>query len=199
VPTGLLIIDIQNDYFPGGKMELEGSNQAAQTARQLLDFFRAHRLPVFHIQHLATRPRVVPNPVVPNPATFFVPGTPGAEIHAEVKPLENEIVVQKHFPNSFRETELLQLLQHHQVKRLAIAGMMTHMCIDATVRAATDHGFECLIAHDACATRALNFGGRTVPAADVHAAFLAALNSSYGKVLSTAEILAKGFVDLTEE
>ena len=194
MPTGLLIIDIQNDYFPGGKMELEGSNQAAQAAKQLLDFFRAHRLPVFHIQHLATRPRVVPNP-----ATFFVPGTPGAEIHAEVKPLENEIVVQKHFPNSFRETELLQLLQHHQIQRLAIAGMMTHMCVDATVRAATDHGFECLIAHDACATRALNFGGRTVPAADVHAAFLAALNGSYGKVLSTAEILAKGFVDLTEE
>ncbi|OQA12905.1 MAG: Streptothricin hydrolase [Chloroflexi bacterium ADurb.Bin360] len=189
MPTGLLIIDIQNDYFPGGKMELEGSDQAAQTARQMLDFFRAHRLPVFHIQHLATRPS----------AAFFVPGTPGAEIHAEVKPLENEIVVQKHFPNSFRETELLQLLQHHQVKRLAIAGMMTHMCVDATVRAATDHGFECLIAHDACATRTLNFGGRTVPAADVHAAFLAALNGSYGKVLSTAEILAKGFVDLTEE
>lgn len=194
MPTGLLIIDIQNDYFPGGKMELQGSEQAAQAARQLLDFFRAHRLPVFHIQHLATRPRVVPNP-----ATFFVPGTPGAEIHAEVKPLENEIVVQKHFPNSFRETELRQLLQQQQVQRLTIAGMMTHMCVDATVRAATDYGFECLIAHNACATRALNFSGRIVPAADVHAAFLAALNGSYGKVLSTAEILAKVFVDLTEE
>lgn len=183
MPTGLLIIDIQNDYFPGGKMELEGSNQAAQAARQLLDFFRAHRLPVFHIQHLATRPG----------ATFFVPGTPGAEIHAEVKPLENEIVVQKHFPNSFRETELLQLLQHHQIQRLAIAGMMTHMCVDATVRAATDYGFECLIAHNACATRALNFSGRIVPAADVHAAFLAALNGTYGKVLSTAEIIQNSF------
>ncbi|MDX9954200.1 MAG: cysteine hydrolase family protein [Anaerolineae bacterium] len=209
MPTGLLIIDIQNDYFPGGKMELEGSDQAAKTARQLLNFFRARHLPVFHIQHLATRPRVVPNPVVPNPvvpnpvvpnpATFFLPGTSGAEIHPEVQPLENETVVQKHFPNSFRETELLQLLQQHQVQRLAIAGMMTHMCVDATVRAATDHGFECLIAHDACATRALNFGGRTVPAPDVHAAFLAALNGTYGKVLSTAEIIAKGFDDLTEE
>ncbi|HVN53472.1 MAG TPA: cysteine hydrolase family protein [Anaerolineaceae bacterium] len=177
--TSLLLIDVQNDYFPGGKMELEGSLEAAQQARRLLDCFRQRHLPLVHIQHLAVRPG----------ATFFLPGTKGAQIHPLVAPLEGETLFQKNYPNSFRQTSLLEHLHSLSVDRLVIAGSMTHMCIDATTRAAYDHGFQCLVAHDACATRALNFGERTVPAADVHAAFLAALKSTFATVLSVEEIL----------
>jgi nicotinamidase-related amidase len=179
IPVGLLLIDIQNDYFPGGKMALEGSEAAGQVAGQLLTFFRQYQLPTVHIQHLSLRPG----------ATFFLPQTPGAEIQASVTPLRIETVIQKHYPNSFRETGLLEHLQQQKVRRLVIAGMMTHMCVDATTRAATDYGFECQIARDGCATRALQLDDRIVAAADVHTAFLAALQGTYGQVMTATAIM----------
>jgi nicotinamidase-related amidase len=63
--------------------------------------------------------------------------------------------------------------------------MMTHMCVDATTRAAFDHGFRCTLLHDACATRALSFNGVTVPAMQVQMSFLAALGAVYAKVVGT--------------
>ncbi len=179
--TGLVIIDIQKDYFPGGKMELEGSLAASENARLLLDYFRETKRPFVHVQHIAVRPG----------ASFFLPNTEGVEIHANVQPLKGEMVIQKHFPNAFRETALWRCLQEQQVNRLVVCGMMTHMCVDATTRAATDQGFDCLVAGDACATRTLRFQGKEIPAEQVHRAFLAALNGSFGRVLSTQAILAE--------
>ena len=175
----LLIVDIQNDYFPGGKNELVGSLPAAEHARRLLDAFRRARLPIVFMQHIAIRPG----------ATTFLPGTPGAEIHPLIQPRQGETVIQKHYPNSFRDTPLLEHLHQLGTSRLMIAGMMTHMCVDAAVRAAVDLGFECLVAADACATKDLVFGEQLVPAAHVHAAFLAALNAGYARVLGTDELL----------
>ncbi len=134
---------------------------------------------IVHIQHLSIRPG----------ARFFLPGTPGAEIHASVQPLVNETIIQKHYPNSFRETGLLEHLHANQVSRLVIAGMMTHMCVEATTRAACDFGFECLVAGDACATKDLGFQDQVVPAGHVHAACLAALQGTYAKVLTVEEII----------
>jgi len=179
MPVGLLLIDIQNDYFPGGRMGLEGSEEAVRAAARLLEFFRREGLPVIHVQHLAARPG----------ATFFIPGTSGAEIHRSVAPADGETVVQKHFPNAFRETGLQALLRRAGVRRLVVAGMMTHMCVDATVRAATDLGYDCLVIGDGCATRPLALNDRSVSAADVQAAFLAALHGSYGRVRGAAEAL----------
>ena len=174
----LLLIDIQNDYFPGGAMELVGSSPAAAQAGKLLQAFRQKALPVIHIQHISTRPG----------ATFFLPNTAGVQIHESVAPNNGETVFQKHYPNSFRETRLLEHLRENQISQLVIAGMMTHMCIDTTSRAATDLGFPCVLAHDACATRALSFNGATVSAQSVQTAFLAALNGLFAKVLSVEEI-----------
>jgi nicotinamidase-related amidase len=177
----LLLIDIQNDYFPGGAMEVVGSADAALKASMLLAAFREQRLPVIHVQHISTRPG----------AAFFVPGTPGVDIHESVAPRDDEFLVKKHFPNSFRDTHLLAHLHSQGIKQLVIAGMMTHMCVDSTTRAAGDLGFECQLAHDACATRSLSFGGANVPAASVQAAFLAALNGLFAKIKSAEEICAK--------
>lgn len=176
----LLLIDIQNDYFPGGAMELVGSPVAGEKAGELLAAFRAQRLPVLHVRHLSTRPG----------AGFFLPGTPGAEIHPSVAPLAGEPIFVKHFPNSFRDTELLAYLQEHGIGELTIAGMMTHMCVDTTVRAAFDLGFACTLAHDACATRDLAFAKEQVPASQVQAAYLAALSPLFATALTTKEILA---------
>jgi nicotinamidase-related amidase len=177
--TALLLIDIQNDYFPDGKMELEGAPEAAAQARRLLDRFRELDWPTVHIQHIATRPG----------STFFLADTDGAAIHASILPLPGETVIVKHFPNSFRETNLLEHLQGLGIERLVICGMMTHMCVDAAVRATADLGFQVLVAADACATRALTHAETTVPAAHVQAALLAAFKA-YGQVLGTEEILA---------
>ena len=177
--VGLILIDIQNDYFRGGKMELEGSEQAARMAARLLDFFREKKLPLVHIQHIANNPG----------ATFFLPQTPGIEIRSDVKPLSGETVIQKHFPNSFRETTLLDHLRKNNIDQLVVTGNMTHMCVDAAVRAAADLGFQCRIAQDACATRSLTMNDKVVSAPDVHAAFLSALNAAYGRVMPADAVI----------
>jgi nicotinamidase-related amidase len=176
--SALLIIDIQNDYFPGGAMELEGAEAAAARAAAALARFREQDLPAIHVRHLSVRPG----------STFFLPGTPGAEIHAGVRPKPGESVIEKNFPNSFRSTDLQKRLEGLQVKNLVVAGMMTHMCVDATVRHAADLGYKITLLADACATRAQKFGGETVPARQVQAAFLAALNGFYAKVVDLHDL-----------
>lgn len=177
---GLIIVDVQNDYFKGGSMELVGMDEAAASCRVLLDAFRADSAPLFHVQHLATR----------EGATFFVPGTPGAEIHDSMTPAAGEPLVVKHYPSAFRDTGLHETLQQAGIDELVICGAMSHMCIDATTRAAADMGYDCIVAHDACATTDVEFGGRKVPADEVHAAFMSALGFAYAKVVPTKEALA---------
>ena len=177
--TALVIIDIQNDYFPGGAMELEGAEAAGAKAGAALAAFRAKKLPVFHVRHLSVRPG----------ATFFIPGTPGAEIHPSVAPAAGEAVIEKNFPNSFRATGLKQRLDDAGIKHLVVAGMMTQMCVDSSVRAAADLGYRVTLLSDACATRAQSFGGESVPAGQVQRAFLAALNGLFAKVQPTDEYL----------
>jgi nicotinamidase-related amidase len=176
----LVLIDLQNDYFPSGTMELVGAEAAVERAAMLLEAFRRKGLPVFHVQHLAKRAG----------ATFFVPGTVGAEIHSAIRPEREERVVIKHFPNSFRETTLLEDLRAVGASKLTFAGMMTHMCVDTTVRAAADLGFACSLAQDGCATRALEFGGQPVAADKVQLAYLAGLNGSFASVRSAQELCA---------
>lgn len=179
--NALLLIDIQNDYFPGGRMELVGSEQAGQQAGRLLHLFRDKAQPVFHVQHISVQPG----------ASFFLPDTAGADIHSSVRPLSGETIIQKHYPNCFRDTRLAELLKANGINQLTIAGMMTHMCVEAAVRAAFDLGFAGTLAHDACATLDLSFAGRTVPARDVQTACLAALGWGFTEVRSVAEIQAR--------
>jgi nicotinamidase-related amidase len=177
--TVLLLIDIQNDYFSGGRMELVGPIEAAEKASTLLEYFRKKMRPRLHVQHISLRPD----------APFFLPDTPGVNIHESVAPSTRESIVQKHFPNSFRETNLLELLRDREAERIVICGMMTHMCIDATVRAAADLGFKVMVVADACATRTLQQDDLIIPAEHVHGAFLAALKT-YGQILRTEEVLS---------
>jgi nicotinamidase-related amidase len=175
--TALILVDIQKDYFPGGRMELVGMQEAGLQAGELLAFFRQKRWPTFHIQHISVR----------QGASFFLPDTAGIELHDSIKPQAEELVIQKNYPNSFRETSLLKELESHAVKKVVICGAMSHMCIDATTRAAFDHRFECTVVQDACATRDLEFGGKKIAAEDVHGSFMAALGAAYAKVLSLDE------------
>lgn len=179
--TALLLVDIQNDYFPNGKMELRNADEASEYAKRILQHFRETNQPIFHIQHVSIQEN----------ATFFLPNTEGVHIHEKVRPFQQETVILKHFPNSFRETPLLKELQNLQIEQVVICGMMTHMCIDATVRAAFDFGFTCTVVHDACATKDLIFKNVSIPAVYIHNTILAALNGVYAEVISEAEFLKR--------
>jgi nicotinamidase-related amidase len=177
--TALLIIDIQNDYFDNGANPLVDSEIASLHVKKILDKCRADNFEIIHIQHISLRPD----------ATFFLPDTKGCAIHNNVFPIDPEKIIVKHYPNSFRETELLDYLRDKNITELVICGMMTHMCIDATTRAAKDFGFNCTLIGDACATKDLELNGRLIKATEVHNGFLAALNYFYSTVTTTEQYL----------
>ncbi|MBF4635186.1 cysteine hydrolase [Agreia pratensis] len=174
----LLIVDIQLDYFDGGAFPLVEPDAAAAAARTVLDGFRASGEPVVHIFHVSTDAA----------ATFFVPGTPGIGIHPLVAPVGDEIVLEKHEPNSFIGTGLQQVLADEGVTELVVVGMMSSMCIDSTTRAASELGFEVTVVSDACAAPDLSFGDTVIPGAMVHASFMAALDGSFATVLASDEL-----------
>jgi nicotinamidase-related amidase len=175
----LLIIDIQRDYFPGGAYPLVEPEAAAEQARRVLDTFREAGDPVIHMKHVWDAPD----------AAFMRPGTEGIEIHSEVAPNDGELVLEKTTPNSFVGTPLEEELRQRDPDQLVVTGMMSSMCVDATVRAAADLGFSPTVIHDACAAPDLEFKGVDVPGAAVHAAFMAALADGYAEVTSAAELL----------
>jgi nicotinamidase-related amidase len=177
----LLLIDYQNDYFPNGRMECRGSTEAALNARRVLTSFRDKGLPVIHVQHISIR----------RGATFLLPETEGVEIHESVKPLPEEMLIQKNYPSSFRDTQLSGHLREIGAQKLVVCGMMTHMCVDSTVRAAFDYGFKTILVSDACATKDLTCGEVTVPAEFVQAAFIAALGAVFSLVMTVDEFLAE--------
>ncbi|MGP9043494.1 cysteine hydrolase family protein [Cytobacillus kochii] len=178
--TALIIVDIQNDYFPNGKMELSNPVKAASNAAKVLKWFRQNNKDnIFHVQHIASNPGL----------GFFLPNTEGVQLNETVLPLEHESIIIKHAPNSFFKTELERKLREKRVTKLVIVGMMTHMCIDATVRGAVELGFETTLIEDACATRGLSYQDKVVPAEQVHFAFVSALNGMYANVISTEDFL----------
>jgi len=177
--SALLLIDIQNDYFPGGKWEVDGIEPAAANAARLLSDARAKGLKVIHIHH----------EIPAEGAPFFQPGTDGAKINQSVAPEPGETAILKHFPSSFRETTLGEVLKADEITDLIICGAMSQMCVDTTTRAAADLGYTVTVVHDACAARAQSFNGIDVPAEQVHAAHMAALNGPFAQVLATEAVI----------
>ncbi|MDF2923018.1 MAG: nicotinamidase-like amidase [Paenibacillaceae bacterium] len=177
--SALVLIDIQQDYFPGGKNELQAPDAAAAQAALALEFYRRKGLPVYHVRHESIKPG----------AGFFLPGTPGAEIHPAVAPWRDEPVIVKHAPNAFLRTGLKQELLGHKITQLVIVGMMTHMCIDTTVRAAQDFGFSVVVLEDACATKDLMWGEERIPAGTVQKTIMASLNGTFARVIGAERFL----------
>lgn len=173
--SGLILIDIQNDYFKDGKTELNHPTETAKCAKTILDFFRENNLPVYHIQHINT--------------TTKAAGSTGAEINSLVTPNKDEKVFIKHVPNSFYNTALAETLSNNGIKHIVVCGMMTHMCVDTTVRAAKDLGFSVTLIEDACTTKDLVWNGHTIPAEVVHESYMASLNGGFAEIMTAAKFL----------
>jgi nicotinamidase-related amidase len=163
--TALIIIDVQDFYFEEDKLPLEGNVSAAGKAAELIRYFRKNQAPIIHVRHKG-----------------------GGDFHKLVKPRTGEKIIEKEQVNAFRDTDLHKILQELNIDKLVLAGMQTHMCLEAATRAADDYGFNCTVIHDACATRDLEFNGRIVKAADVHASTLSSLKA-YSEIMSVEDYL----------
>jgi nicotinamidase-related amidase len=163
IKTALLIVDIQDFYFPGDGPGLVNAEQASLTAKEILQVFRDKKQLVVHVRHKSSK---------------------GSEIHKNVEPISNEKIITKEEVNSFLGTDLLEYLRGNHINRVVIIGMQTQMCLEAAVRAAHDYGFECVVVQEACATRDLKFGGKVVKAEDVQTSTFATItDGGYGKVI----------------
>ncbi|MBX3708543.1 MAG: isochorismatase family protein [Gammaproteobacteria bacterium] len=179
--TALLMLEFQNDYFPNGRIPLDKSLEACAKAEVILHACREKKLLIIHAQHISTHPD----------ATYFLPCTKGTDFYSSVQPVKNETIIKKHYPNSFKDTILLNHLIKNQINHLVICGMMTQAAIDATVRAAYDLGFSCTVIQDACTARQLEFNHTVITAQNVHYAFLAALQPTYATVISSEDFLQR--------
>ncbi|TWI00253.1 nicotinamidase-related amidase [Luteimonas cucumeris] len=176
----LIVVDLQNEYLPTGKLPLTGIDAALDNAARVIAGARGNGDKVIHVRHESV-----------GDLPFFVPGTEGVLIHPKVAPQDGEHVITKNYPNSFLKTDLKQTLDSEGVEEVTVIGAMSHMCIDATTRAAADFGYRTTVVHDACATRELEFEGKVVPAGQVHAALMSALAFGYATVTSADDYLAK--------
>lgn len=174
----LILIDFQNDYFEGGAMELKNISKALDNANILIQKAKKECLNIYIIKHISTR----------KGATFFLPNSEGVKLHKNLD-TKDTTTITKHFPNSFRETKLHDILQKSNIKELIICGAMTHMCVDSTVRAGFDLGYKITLVQDACATKDLTFRNNTIKAKKVHNSFVSALGSVFCQVKDTKDII----------
>jgi len=165
----LLVIDIQDFYFPGGDMPLNQPDRAAANAAVMINKFRSDGNEVIYIKHNYE---------------------PGGAVYTSVKPAEGEKVFLKDNINSFLGTGLKQYLEEQNINQLVICGMQTHMCVEAAVRAGSDFGYDCILIHDACTSRDLKYDNYIIMAKDVHLSTLSTLRN-YARIMSTEEYLNK--------
>lgn len=171
----IVVVDLQNEYLPTGNLPLVGLESALENAARVIGAARTNNDLVVHVRHESNIPDM----------PFFIPGTEGVQTITAVAPKDGESVILKNYPNSFRETDLKKMLDQQGIEELVVIGAMSHMCVEATTRAAADFGYSVTVVHDACATMDLNFSDTVVPAVQVHATVMAALGFAYATIKTT--------------
>lgn len=141
----LLVIDLQNDYFPNGKFPLWNTENTLTNIKEAIKKAQQKEIPVIHIQHIADPAMGI--------APFFNQGSAGADIHSEIlaSAPEGDIVV-KSFADSFEQTELDGVLKKHGVTELIICGMMTQNCVTHTAISKAAEQYEVSVLADCCTT-----------------------------------------------
>ncbi len=176
----LVIIDAQREYTDG-LLPLTGVAAAVDALALLLEKARKAKAPIVHVRHKGS-----------TTGKAFNPTLSGFEIVKALTPRDGEMVIDKGLPNAFTGTDLAKHLQGGGRKNLIVGGFMTHMCVSATVRSATDHGFMSTVAADTVATRDLPdvTGGATVAADEINRITLAALSDRFAWVVPKASAIA---------
>jgi nicotinamidase-related amidase len=179
--TALIIIDVQNgldDPLLGKRNNPDAESNMAR----LLDAWRARGRPIFHVQHMSTRP-----------TSPLRPDQPGNAIKRIVAPQGDEPVIQKAVNNAFIGTDLAARLRHEDIESVVIVGLTTGHCVSATARMAGDLGFATYVVDDATASHdCIGYDGTHYPAEAVHAISLATLQGEFATVLTTDQLLDNG-------
>ena len=141
----LLVIDLQNDYFPGGKFPLWNTDLVLQNIERAIEKATAQGIPVIHIQHIANSKMGI--------APFFNEGTAGADIHPRILAAAPKApIVVKEFADSFEKTTLEETLTKLGVNELLVCGMMTQNCVTHTAISKAAEKYSVAILVDCCTT-----------------------------------------------
>jgi nicotinamidase-related amidase len=178
--TALILIDIQKGFddeaYWGGS---RNNPDAENNAKQLLDYWRARNLPLFHIQHISA-----------NPDSKLSVNNPGHHFKDIVKPLPGEIIIQKSVNSAFIGTDLKEQLDKREIQALVIAGLTTDHCVSTTTRMAGNYGYKTFIVADATATFGkTGINGQHYDGQMMHDTALAQLKDEFATVIYTHEIL----------
>jgi nicotinamidase-related amidase len=176
----LLIIDVQRAIDDPSWGSDRNNPDAEQNMRRLLEHWRAHAWPVFHVRHASIEP-----------GSTYRPGQPGFAFKDEVMPLDGERVIEKQTNSAFIGTSLQDELRAAKIARVVIAGVITNNSVEATARMSGNLGFETFVVSDATATFGrFDFDGHWRTSQEVHALSLANLSGEYATIITTAAALA---------
>ena len=138
----LLVIDVQNDYFPGGKFPLWNAEVVLQYVERAIAKASASGVPVIHVQHVANEE-----------APFFHEGTAGADIHPRIlAAAPTAPVIVKAFADGFEKTTLEETLTRLGVTELLVCGMMTQNCVTHTAISEAAEKYAVTVLPDCCTT-----------------------------------------------
>ncbi|KAI9302398.1 Isochorismatase-like protein [Cunninghamella echinulata] len=182
----LIIVDVQNDYFPGGNFPTNEPIETAKACAQLIKKFRDEKKEVIFVQHIIKDELEKTYP-------FFIKGSKGAEIHDLVKPLPTEKTITKHETSSFVRTQLKEYLLSKKIKKLVVVGMMIHNCVNATVYSGVDEGFSCIVVEEAVNTFDQKLGDKIINAKQIKESFLAGIQFAYANVYKLEEVLNNNY------
>lgn len=176
--SALLVIDFQNEYFTGRMPIPDGAAALAKT-RELIAFADSHKIPVYHVQHVA-----------PAGSPVFAIDGETVKFHKDMQPRANDVVLQKTTVSVFGSTDLNERLKKSGIETVIIAGLMTHACVAGAARDAAPLGYNVIVASDASATRAITrANGVSIDKDSLHKAALAEVEDTFGDVLNTAQIV----------
>jgi nicotinamidase-related amidase len=176
--SALIVIDFQNEYF-SGRMPIPDGAAALAKTRELITFADSHKIPVYHVQHVA-----------PAGAAVFAIDGQTVKFHKDMQPRPQDVVLQKNTVSVFASTDLDQQLKKAGIQTLIISGLMTHACVAGAARDAAPLGYNVIVAADATATRAITrANGVSIDKDSLHKAALAEVEDTFGDVLTTAQIV----------
>lgn len=141
----LLVIDLQNDYFPEGKYPLWNTEQTLSNIKVAITKANSENIPVILVQHIADEAMGI--------APFFNQGTKGAEVHPDISAIApNAEVVVKTYADSFEKTDLEATLEKHGVDEILVCGMMTQNCVTHTAISKAAEKYKVSLVIDCCTT-----------------------------------------------
>jgi nicotinamidase-related amidase len=139
----LIVIDLQNDYFPDGKFPLWNTDDVLTNIEFAIESANSKNIPVILVQHIANAEKGI--------APFFNKDSDGANIHSRILELaENAEIVVKEFADSFEQTRLEQILEESNINELLICGMMTQNCVTHTAISKKAERYNVSILADCC-------------------------------------------------